>query len=107
MSRLTEDAGCRVLLLEAGGWDRDPWIRIPLGWGRILTNRLQRHYGLTVQGMGQQPKHAALPENSHRGGVLTMAAVLAVSSYPQRTSPVLRGKWILETILGTPAPPPH
>jgi len=39
-SRLTEDAGCRVLLLEAGGWDRDPWIKIPLGWGRILTNRL-------------------------------------------------------------------
>jgi hypothetical protein len=72
----------------------------------VLTNRLQRHYGLTVQGMGQQPKHAELPENSHRGGVLTMAAVLAVSSYPQRTSPVLRGKWILETILGTPAPPP-
>ena len=72
----------------------------------ILTNRLQRHYGLTVQGMGQQPKRAELPENSHRGGVLTMAAVLAVSSYPQRTSPVLRGKWILETILGTPPPPP-
>jgi choline dehydrogenase/4-pyridoxate dehydrogenase len=38
--RLTEDAGVRVLLLEAGGWDRDPWIHIPLGWGRILNNRL-------------------------------------------------------------------
>jgi 4-pyridoxate dehydrogenase len=39
-ARLTEDAGTRVLLLEAGGWDRDPWIKIPLGWGRILEKRL-------------------------------------------------------------------
>jgi 4-pyridoxate dehydrogenase len=38
--RLTEDAEIRVLLLEAGGWDRDPWIKIPLGWGRILERRL-------------------------------------------------------------------
>jgi 4-pyridoxate dehydrogenase len=30
----------RVLLLEAGGWDRDPWIKIPIGWGRILEKRL-------------------------------------------------------------------
>jgi hypothetical protein len=41
----------------------------------------------------------------HRGGLLGMAAVLAVSSYPNRTSPVRRGKWILETFLGTPVPP--
>ena len=38
--RLTEDPAIRVLLLEAGGWDRDPWIHIPLGWGRILQKRL-------------------------------------------------------------------
>jgi 4-pyridoxate dehydrogenase len=38
-SRLTEDNGTRVLLLEAGGWDRDPWIKIPLGWPRLLLNR--------------------------------------------------------------------
>ena len=37
--RLSEDAGVRVLLLEAGGWDRDPWLRIPLAWGRILRRR--------------------------------------------------------------------
>ncbi len=38
--RLTEDPHINVLLLEAGGWDRDPWIHIPLGWGRILQKRL-------------------------------------------------------------------
>ena len=38
--RLSEDPNIRVLLLEAGGWDRDPWIHIPLGWGRILQKRL-------------------------------------------------------------------
>jgi 4-pyridoxate dehydrogenase len=39
-NRLTEDRDVQVLLLEAGGWDRDPWIHIPLGWGKILVNRL-------------------------------------------------------------------
>ena len=72
----------------------------------ILTNKLSNFYGLSLKGLTQQPKRAELPENSHRGGILTMSAVLAVSSYPQRTSPVLRGKWILEAVLGTPPPPP-
>jgi choline dehydrogenase/4-pyridoxate dehydrogenase len=39
-NRLTEEDSDSVLLLEAGGWDRDPWIHIPLGWGHILKNRL-------------------------------------------------------------------
>lgn len=39
-SRLSEDPDTRVLLLEAGGWDRDPWIHIPLGWPRLLLNRM-------------------------------------------------------------------
>jgi len=39
-NRLTENPGIKVLLLEAGGWDRDPWIHIPLGWGHILQRRL-------------------------------------------------------------------
>lgn len=73
----------------------------------FLTDKLARHYGLPkLPGMSGQPKRFTLPVDSHRGGILTMAATLAVSSYPQRTSPVLRGKWILENILGTPPPPP-
>lgn len=72
----------------------------------ILTDKLARHYALPTQGLSQQPKRYDLPEDSHRGGILGMAAVLAVSSYPQRTSPVLRGKWILDAMLGTPPPPP-
>lgn len=39
-NRLTEDPEVRVLVLEAGGWDRDPWLRIPLAWGRILSKRM-------------------------------------------------------------------
>jgi 4-pyridoxate dehydrogenase len=38
-SRLSEDSDVRILLLEAGGWDRDPWLKIPLAWGRIVRNR--------------------------------------------------------------------
>ncbi len=38
-NRLSEDPNARVLILEAGGWDRDPWIHIPLGWGRMLQRR--------------------------------------------------------------------
>ena len=38
-NRLTEDKDVKVLLIEAGGWDRDPWIHIPLGWPRLLLNR--------------------------------------------------------------------
>jgi hypothetical protein len=45
-------------------------------------------------------------KDENRGGVLAMGAVLTLTSYPLRTSPVLRGKWVLEQILGTPPPPP-
>lgn len=45
-------------------------------------------------------------KDKNRGGVLGMGAVLTLTSYPKRTSPVLRGKWVLEEILGTPPPPP-
>ncbi len=54
---------------------------------------------------GQEFRRVNLPD-SKRGGVLGMAGILTITAYPQRTSPVLRGKWVLEQLLGTPAPPP-
>ena len=74
----------------------------------VATRKLARHLGETIKftGDAQQPQMADLPKGSTRGGLLGMPAVLAVSSYPYRTSPVLRGAWILESILGTPPPPP-
>ncbi len=67
---------------------------------------LARHYGIPPPPGFGQPRRVSLPKDSHRGGVLTMAAVLTVSSYPHRTSPVLRGKWVMEALLGTPPRPP-
>jgi hypothetical protein len=74
----------------------------------VATRKLSRHMGetITFTGDAQQPQWVELPKSSTRGGLLGMPAVLAVSSYPYRTSPVLRGAWILESILGTPPPPP-
>ena len=70
-----------------------------------VNRDLARHYRVKGE-FREQPKRVELPEDSVRGGLLGMSAVLAISSYPHRTSPVLRGKWILETLLGTPPPPP-
>ena len=70
----------------------------------VLNERLAKHYG--IEGVtGPQFRRVALmtPE---RGGVLSHGSVLAVSSYPTRTSVVIRGKYILQNILGTPPPPP-
>ncbi|MCO8122937.1 DUF1588 domain-containing protein [Stieleria sp. TO1_6] len=70
-----------------------------------VNRRLADHYRVKGE-FREQPKKVDLPKDSHRGGLLGMSAVLAVSSFPHRTSPVLRGKWILDTLLGTPPPPP-
>ena len=75
----------------------------------IATGKLDKHFGLKLplnKDRRQQPQWVELPKDSDLGGLLGMPAVLAVSSYPYRTSPVLRGAWILEAFLGTPPPPP-
>lgn len=80
----------------------------------ILTRALAEHFGMetTYEEDGEEkkisknPEWHELPDGSGRGGLLSMPAVLAVSSHPYRTSPVLRGAWILDSILGTPPPPP-
>jgi hypothetical protein len=75
----------------------------------IGTTNLARHFGTKLplrQNGSNQPQWVELPQGLNRGGLLGMPAVLAVSSHPYRTSPVLRGVWILDSLLGTPPPPP-
>jgi mono/diheme cytochrome c family protein len=71
----------------------------------FLNERLAEHYGIDDV-KGAEFRRVTLPPDSPRGGVLTLGSVLTVTSTPTRTAPVLRGKWILEQILGTPPPPP-
>lgn len=69
-----------------------------------LNERLAKHYGIEgVEGPGFRKVKLS---GEQRGGVLTQASVLTVSSYPTRTSPVLRGRWVLDNLLGEPPPDP-
>jgi mono/diheme cytochrome c family protein len=70
-----------------------------------LNERLARHYGLSGVS-GNRFRRIELADDGKRGGILRQASVLSVTSYANRTSPVIRGNWILETVLGTPTPPP-
>jgi mono/diheme cytochrome c family protein len=70
----------------------------------FVNERLARHYG--IPGIQGPQFHRVSLSDGQRGGVLTQASVLLVTSNPTRTSPVKRGKWILENLLGTPPPPP-
>ena len=70
----------------------------------FVNERLARHYGIPGI-VGEQFRRVSLAGTA-RGGVLTQAGVLAVTSNPTRTSPVKRGKWILENLLGAPPSPP-
>jgi hypothetical protein len=71
----------------------------------FLNQRLAEHYGIAGV-RGESFRRVELPAGSPRGGVLTMAAVLTVTSNPTRTSPVKRGQYVLDQLLGTPPPPP-
>jgi mono/diheme cytochrome c family protein len=70
-----------------------------------LNERLARHYG--INGVrGERFRRVSLPAGSPRGGLLGQGSILMATSYPNRTSPVIRGKWILENVFGAPPPPP-
>jgi hypothetical protein len=71
----------------------------------FLNEQLAKHYGI-ADVKGEEMRRVALPPDSPRGGVLSQGTVLAVTSNPDRTSPVKRGLFILENILGSPPPPP-
>jgi hypothetical protein len=70
-----------------------------------LNERLAKHYDIPHL-YGPRFRRVALESGSQRGGLLRQGSILTVTSYATRTSPVLRGKWILENLLGTPPPPP-
>jgi len=71
----------------------------------FLNERLARHYGIPGV-FGTRFQRVDLPAGSPRGGLLGQGALMIVTSYPNRTSPVLRGKWVLDSLLGTPPPQP-
>ena len=71
----------------------------------FVNERLARHY--EIPGVyGSRFRRVHLPNPDQRGGLLAEGALLATTSYPDRTSPVLRGKWLLDNIFGLPVPPP-
>ena len=71
----------------------------------FVNERLARHYG--IPGVyGSRFRRVTLPNHDQRGGLLAQGALLVTTSYPDRTSPVLRGKWLLNNIFGMPIPPP-
>jgi hypothetical protein len=71
----------------------------------FVNDRLARHYGIpNIE--GTYFRRVAFDKNSVRGGLLGQGSILTLTSYANRTSPVLRGKWILENLLLSPPPPP-
>jgi len=74
----------------------------------FLNDRLAKHYGVAgVYGSHfRRVSFAGTDYDGVRGGLLGQASVLTATSYPNRTSPVLRGRWLLDTVLGSPPPPP-
>jgi mono/diheme cytochrome c family protein len=71
----------------------------------FLNERLAKHYGIPHI-YGNRFRRVALGAERERGGLLRHGSILTLTSYATRTSPVIRGKWILENFLGTPPPPP-
>src|SRR5262249_24112766 len=71
----------------------------------FVNERLAKHYGIPNV-YGSRFRRVTFGEDSVRGGLLGQASILTVTSYGNRTSPVIRGKWILANVLGMPPPPP-
>ena len=71
----------------------------------FLNERLAKHYQIPHV-YGSRFRRVALAPEDERGGLLRHGSILTVTSYATRTSPVIRGNWILENIIGTPPPPP-
>ncbi len=103
---LTEAAVAETQLYFDDMLRRDLPVRNVVNSGfTFLNDRLADHYGIPgVKGIAM--RRVQLPADSPRGGIMTQASVLKVTANGTTTSPVLRGKWIMERILGQDVPPP-
>lgn len=100
-SMLAESEGFFEELLRE---DRSMLEFVHSDWS-MLNERLAKHYGIPGVA-GATMRKVPLPPESHRGGVLTQAAILKVTANGTTTSPIIRGKWVLERIAGQAVPPP-
>jgi mono/diheme cytochrome c family protein len=107
------DEALKVAMLDEAHLYFDALLKADLSVSHLVASdftfvngRLAKHYGIPdVDGM--EMRRVNLPPNLHRGGFLTMAGVLKVSANGTNTSPVVRGAWVLDRLLGQPpAPPP-
>ena len=102
---LRQDMRRETELLVADVFRNDRRVTDLLAPGRAFLNeRLAQHYGVPHV-RGSRFREVPMPDG-RRGGLLRQGSVLTVTSYATRTSPVLRGAWVLENLLGTPPPPP-
>ena len=92
------------LLFGANLRENRPVLELLTADYTFLNERLARHYGVP-RIYGSEFRRVSMPDERRRG-LLGHASILTVTSRPNRTSPVLRGKWILENVLGTPPPDP-
>lgn len=95
----------RLFFAEMLRQDRSVAEFVDSDW-TMLNSRLAQHYG--IDGVhGGELRRVSLPPDVHRGGVMTHASILKLTADGTKTSPILRGKWVLEKIIGMPpAPPP-
>ncbi len=102
-------------LRQAMGKETELWLESALREDRSVVNllntdytyvneRLAQHYG--IKGVLGNEFRRVKVEDPNRRGLLGQASIMAVTAYPNRTAPTIRGKWVLEQILGTPPPPP-
>jgi len=92
------------LFLESQLRDNRPVVDLLTANYSFVNERLARHYGIKNV-YGSHFRRITF-DDDRRAGLLGQGSVLTVTSYPHRTSPVVRGKWLLENLLGAPPPPP-
>jgi hypothetical protein len=92
------------LFLEAQLRDDRPVLELLTADYSFVNERLARHYG--IAGVYGSHFRRVTYDDDRRAGLLGQGSVLTITSYPHRTSPVVRGKWLLENLLGAPPPPP-